>query len=141
WNPSRRASLPFVMQTLKSGRAVPRTCVLAAQGYRRNSLPLSKCSYAYGRNMPQKQDKESHESCTSQKAVHPYCSGGKRSTAVCGLTRTVLIRNRSRTGFGSPSLYRFDAEYSSDHVGHPQFPYLFRSHVRSDDIMSILTQH
>src|SRR5207245_5457738 len=30
-------------------------CVLAAQGYRRNSLPLSKCSYAYGDVSPRKQ--------------------------------------------------------------------------------------
>jgi len=43
-------------------RGPHRRCVLAAQGYRRNSLPLSKCSYAYGDVSPR--ETKSHESCT-----------------------------------------------------------------------------
>ena len=42
-------------------RGPHRRCV-AAQGYRRNSLPLSKCSYAYGDVSPR--ETKSHESCT-----------------------------------------------------------------------------
>ena len=32
-----------------------------------------------------KQNQRSYESCTDQKAAHPYCRGRERSTAVCGL--------------------------------------------------------
>src|SRR5437899_1980411 len=61
-------SLPFVICKIsQSGQAVPRTCVLAARGYRRNSLPLSKCSYAYGRNMPQSKTRKAMKAAPAKK--------------------------------------------------------------------------
>ena len=63
-----------------------------AQGYRRNSYLLAKCSYAYG-NVSQTETK-SHKSCTDQKAADSVLPWSR--AIHCGLRASMpcSIRNR-----------------------------------------------